>query len=250
MSLWRNASRARSTAPELRDDFSRPCVGLWAIGATEQHGPHLVTGFDHLVAQAIVGQVASELPTRAVVLPFLGLGCSAHWLGFGATLSLELDTMMRVIRDVCRSAGEAGLRQLVIVNGHAGNVGVAMAAVGSLFDELCQVHFVSYWDLIGGESMRSLLRIDDGVGHAGEFETSIGLALGDRFVRPAAVPSSGEAYIHPIDRVGVYRPVQIDPTESSGVVGDPTAAEAKTGQELFELACAGLKTYCLSLVEK
>jgi creatinine amidohydrolase/Fe(II)-dependent formamide hydrolase-like protein len=42
------------TVDELRPKLKSGAVGLWAIGATEQHGHHLVTGFDHLVADAVV----------------------------------------------------------------------------------------------------------------------------------------------------------------------------------------------------
>src|SRR5215469_14928581 len=98
---------ARLTAPELKAVLAAPCVGLWAIGSTEQHGPHLVTGFDHLAAATVVDRAAADLGPRALVLPFLPVGCSAHWMGFGATLTIEQDTMMRVIGDVCRSASAA-----------------------------------------------------------------------------------------------------------------------------------------------
>jgi len=238
---------ARLTAPELKAVLAAPCVGLWAIGSTEQHGPHLVTGFDHLVAATIVDRAAADLGPRALVLPFLPVGCSAHWMGFGATLTLEQDTMMRLIGDVCRSASAAGLRDLVIVNGHAGNIGVGMASSGGLPSLPCRVHFASYWDFMGDAATR-ILTSDSGVGHAAELETSIGLSLGD-LIRPDDIPASGAPYRQPLGRTAVYQPVRVDPTESNGVVGDPAAATRDAGHKLVELAVSGLRTYCLSRIE-
>jgi creatinine amidohydrolase len=243
----RPAEWALLTAPELRAVLAGPCVGLWAIGSTEQHGPHLVTGFDHLAAATVVQRAAADLGRGALVLPVLPVGCSAHWLGFGATLSIGPDTMTRLIADVCRTAGEAGLRDLVIVNGHAGNIGAGMAATGGLVDVACRVHFASYWDFMG-DGAASVLVSDSGVGHAAELETSIGLGLGD-LVRPDDIPASGVPYREPLGRAGVYRPVRVDPGESNGVVGDPAPASRDAGLKLVELAVAGLRAYCLSLLE-
>jgi creatinine amidohydrolase len=256
---------ARLTAPELRAALAQPCVGLWPIGSTEQHGPHLATGFDHLAAAVVADRAAAGLGAGALVLPFLPVGCSAHWMGFGATLTIGPDTMIAVIADVCRSASDAGLRDLVIVNGHAGNVGAGMAAAGSLPGLPCRVHFASYWDFMG-DAAASVLTSDSGVGHAAELETSIGLSLGDpaelsaaggpgdvgdlgSLIRPDQIPGPGAPYREPLGRVGVYRPVRVDPAGSSGVVGDPAAATRDRGQKLVELAVSGLEAYCRSLIE-
>jgi creatinine amidohydrolase len=237
---------AHSTAPELRERWSG-AIGLWAVGATEQHGPHLVTGFDHLVAEEVVRRVATELGAACLVLPTLPVGCSEHWLGFGATLSLTPATMIAVLGDVVRSAAQAGLRHLVIVNGHAGNSGVGVTAVGGLFDSVCAVEFVSYWDLITNECMRTLLTKDNAVGHAGEFETAIGLAM-DGLVRSQEIPQFGRAYRRPTDRRGTQAAVRVDPAASNGVVGDPTGTDGEVGRRLLDSACEGLLEHCRGLL--
>lgn len=237
---------ASSTAAEVSAALAAPCIGLWAIGATEQHGPHVVTGFDHLAAQAVVNRVAGALGPRAIVLPPLAFGCSDHWKPFGATLSLKQDTMARLFVDVCRSAGEAGLRHLVVVNGHSGNIGVGMASVGALHDAGTSVELVSYWDLIG-DLFEDIMSRDRGVGHAGEMETSIGLHLGD-LVRPDLVPSGGAPYAGAKHGVGIYGAVRMDPAASNGVVGIAEVASAETGRRLVEAACARLEAHCCNLL--
>src|SRR6202042_3718788 len=87
---------AGHTVAELRPLLGAGAVGLWPVGATEQHGAHLVTGFDHITAEAVVRSAANELGEAALVLPTLSFGCSSYWVEIGGTLSLGEDTMRHV----------------------------------------------------------------------------------------------------------------------------------------------------------
>lgn len=231
------------TAAELNARLRAGAVALWAVGATEQHGPHLVTGFDHLAAQAVVTGAAARLGPRAVVLPPLAVGASRHWTSLGGTLSLSAQTLLAVLTDVCRSAAAAGTRRLVIVNGHMGNVATGMVAAAEDLGEL-EVEFVSYWDLIDRELLAGELRSDVGVGHAGEFETAIALHLGG-LVREDEVPvapAPGTWPGRPFDGPVIHRSVRARDTRG-GVVGDASAATAAVGAALLESAIAALAAH-------
>jgi len=213
---------------------------VWPVGATEQHGPHLATGFDHLAAAAIVERAAERVAPRAVVLPALAIGASRHWSSLGGTLSRSQATLVALVVDVCRSAVLAGVGRLVIVNGHMGNVASGMVAVAEDLGEI-DVEFVSYWDLIDRALLAEGLRADVGVGHAGEFETAIALALGDlaRAAEIPAAPSSGAWPGRPFDGPVIHRSVRAADTVG-GVVGDASRADAALGAALLESAVAGL----------
>ncbi|MGH3587728.1 MAG: creatininase family protein, partial [Pseudonocardia sp.] len=75
------------------------------VGATEQHGPHLATGTDALVVDAVArAAVAAAGTDRDLVLaPTLPFGASDHHLPFGGTLSLRVETMTEVVLDLARS---------------------------------------------------------------------------------------------------------------------------------------------------
>ena len=49
-------------------------VAVLPVGATEQHGPHLATGTDWILAEAVA--LAAAERTGDVVLPTLAYGCS------------------------------------------------------------------------------------------------------------------------------------------------------------------------------
>jgi len=232
-------------APEVRALAAAGTPALWAIGSTEQHGTHLVTGFDLASAQAVCDRAAERCPRDVALLPGLPFGSSDHWLPLGATWSLSPTTLVSLVGDVARSAAAAGFRRLTIVNGHAGNIGPAVTAVGGLVADTTVVEFLSYWTLVDPERIKALSPSDGGgVGHAGEVETSIalylgGLAVDERLPAPAGKElSEGPGSSDPIIRAP--RPLTEAP---SGVYGNPTTATRGLGELMIETAADRLAAH-------
>ena len=232
-------------APEVRALAAAGAPALWAIGSTEQHGTHLVTGFDLASAQAVCDRAAERCPRDVALLPGLPFGSSDHWLPLGATWSLSPTTLVSLVSDVARSAAAAGFQQLTIVNGHAGNIGPAVTAVGGLVADTTVVEFLSYWTLVDPERIKALSPSDGGgVGHAGEVETSIalylgGLAVDERLPAPAGKElSEGPGSSDPIIRAP--RPLIEAP---SGVYGNPTTATRELGELMIETAADRLASH-------
>ena len=232
-------------APEVRALAAAGAPALWAIGSTEQHGTHLVTGFDLASAQAVCDRAAERCPRDVALLPGLPFGSSDHWLPLGATWSLSPTTLASLVGDVARSAAAAGFQRLTIVNGHAGNIGPAVTAVGGLVANTTIVEFLSYWTLVDPERIKALSPSDDGgVGHAGEVETSIalylgGLAIDERLPAPAGKDlSEGPGSSDPIIRAP--RPLIEAP---SGVYGNPTTATRELGELMIETAADRLAAH-------
>ncbi|MCX6412269.1 MAG: creatininase family protein [Actinobacteria bacterium] len=232
-------------APEVRALAAAGAPALWAIGSTEQHGTHLVTGFDLASAQAVCDRAAERCPRDVALLPGLPFGSSDHWLPLGATWSLSPTTLASLVGDVARSAAAAGFQRLTIVNGHAGNIGPAVTAVGGLVADTTVVEFLSYWTLVDPERIKALSPSDDGgVGHAGEVETSIalylgGLAIDERLPAPAGKDlSEGPGSSDPIIRAP--RPLIEAP---SGVYGNPTTATRELGELMIETAADRLAAH-------
>jgi len=160
------------------------------VGTTEQHGPHLATGTDAVIAES-VARLAAETATRpeAILLaPTLAYGASHHHLPFGGTFSLEVTTFQLVLRDLLSAAAAAGSRRVFVVNGHGGNSAACAIAVAEAAREhaiVAATALVS--DLLEDGAVEGPVR-----GHAGSFETSLMLALDPTHVRPdRAAPSPG-----------------------------------------------------------
>ncbi|GAA3941633.1 creatininase family protein [Actinomadura viridis] len=221
---WAETGR-QALADQLHD-----AVVLLPVGATEQHGPHLPTGTDALIADAVceaaAAQAAPRSPRPLIVAPAIPVGASDHHLPFGGTLSLTPETLSAVLLDLARSIAVQGGRRLILVNGHGGNVGVchAAAAAAGTRHGLAVGH-VDYWRMAEAE------RDVPVPGHAGEFETSLVLALRPELVgnRPRRDPVPEPPAVPGVDlhTAALWRAID-------GYTDRPEAADAATGRHRLD----------------
>lgn len=217
------------------------------IGATEQHGPHLPTGTDAFVAEAVASAAAERAAPRArrdlVVAPVLSFGASDHHLPFGGTLSLSPETMTAVLADLARSVAADGGGRMVIVNGHGGNKGPCNSA-GAVASTRYGVAlaYVDYWDLFPADAADR----PNVPGHAGAFETSLLLGLRPELVaeRPdraeqPAVPAASGVTVHANAVWG-----SID-----GYTDRPADADADSGKRWFDALAGALADRLVTLAD-
>ena len=114
------------------------------------------------------------------------------------TLTLRPGTFLSVVNDLIRSVTMAGFRNVIVLNGHGGNI-VPCESNWDQFIREHQVnlHFLSYWDVLNEEDAKLLQgsnRIpEDLPGHAQEFETAIALAAFPENVRYQAMAHQADA---------------------------------------------------------
>jgi len=212
---------------EVGEAAASGALAVLPVGATEQHGPHLATGTDTLLADHVAGAAAEV--TGDVVLPALPYGCSlGHTDRWPGTLSLHPGTMTAVVVEVGRWAHASGFRKLVIVNGHATNGPPCQSAILQLRHELpaLRPRFVSIFDLTPEIAARYTDDAPDF--HANEAETSMLLHLAESQVRPERAVDEPD---RTVARVLSY---PMPAVTKSGVVGAPSTASAESGAELLE----------------
>ena len=220
---------------------SNRTVVLLPVGSCEQHGDHLPVGTDTLIVSSLAKAVAHRMKGMILALPTLWIGYSPHHMGRCGTLSLEEDTLIALLYDICYSVHRQGFRKLLILNGHGGNEPLIAVAVNKVSRRLpLQLLAVTYWRLIGPEIARIRKSQIGGAGHACEFETSLGLYLFPKFVkfdRAVSAPIAGDEYFSPDmfaqNKVICY--VDYTVLSPSGTVGDPLAASVQEGEEIFTL---------------
>jgi creatinine amidohydrolase len=120
------------TWPELRDAAAAGAVALWSVGSTEQHGPHLPLGADHLIPFELSRRVGERL--RVVIAPpqpfgFRSRPLSGGGQGFPGTTSLRAQTLIAVVRDVVGELARSGFARIAIVNWHGENVNLVYEGV-------------------------------------------------------------------------------------------------------------------------
>jgi creatinine amidohydrolase len=215
------------TSEEVGEAARAGLVALLPIGATEQHGPHLATGTDAIIAERAA--LAAAERTGDIVLPTVEYGCSlGHTAKWPGTLSLSPATLTAVVEDVGRWVHGSGFRKLVLVNAHATNGPPCGSAILQLRHELpdLRLRFVTVADLT--PEIAAAIREDAPDFHANDAETSLLLHFDPELVRME------RAVDEPDRTVGLVFQYAVPLTTESGVVGAPTRATPERGAELFD----------------
>jgi creatinine amidohydrolase len=220
--------------PELRGIASTD-VGLVPVGATEQHGPHLPTATDTIIATALCDEASSR--TGAIVLPAIPVGASyGHGTILPGTLSLTPELLGALARQWAEWASESGLRRLLFVNAHFGNAPSLAIATDHLrlFRPDLRAAAVNWWTLDPIVATESVLDGDDL--HANRSETSVMLALAPDLVHRERLIEADDA-----DRTAelVFR-YTAPALSTNGVTGRPSEATAELGQKLVALTVDAL----------
>jgi creatinine amidohydrolase len=216
----------------LRDDPAH--VGLIPVGATEQHGPHLPTGTDTLIARGICEQASRRC--GALVLPEIPVGCSfGHGRRLPGTLSLSPAQFAGLVQQTVDWAAASGLTRMLFVNAHVGNVAPLMAATDPVRLERTDVRVgvVSWWTM--SDALAREAAADGADWHANRAETSLMLALHPELVDLAAARKAADP-----DRTDhlVFR-YTASQLSSNGVTGRPDEATPDLGARLLS-AIVGL----------
>ncbi|MFI5040843.1 MAG: creatininase family protein [Acidimicrobiales bacterium] len=210
-------------------------VGLVPVGATEQHGPHLPTGTDTIIASALAEQASAR--TGAPVLPVIPVAASyGHGTQLPGTLSLTPELLALVVRQYAEWAATSGLTRLLFVNSHFGNT----AALGIATDHLrlfrpdLQVGVLNWWSLDPEVAREAVLDGEDV--HAHRAETSVMLAIAPDLVHLDRVGTADDP-----DRTDhlVFR-YTVPALSVNGVTGRPSEASLDLGVRLVELTVAAI----------
>ncbi len=95
---------------------------LLPIGCTEQHAT-LSLSVDSILAERVAVEAAE--PLGVPVFPTVPYGITPQFMAYPGTVTLKIETMLRVVSDVLDSLDHHGFRRILIVNGHGGNQPVA-----------------------------------------------------------------------------------------------------------------------------
>ena len=220
----------RATLPEIRDFISRCPYAILPVGSTEQHGPHLPTSTDTVIAEAIAHETARL--SCGLVLPGIPLGYAWVWRDVPASLTLNFDTYLMMIRDTVGSLSRWGMRAVYIMSGHGANPQALKHAVREHIHG--QMDIKVLYGMYGGlKEMIAEAETESWHGdlHAEEVETSLMLALAPDLVRmelaaadyPEAPPDYGMSEL------------SMGHLMRSGVFGDPTKASAEKGRRWLAL---------------
>ena len=216
-------------------------IAVLPISATEQHGPHLPVGTDAIIAEGMLDRAGQIAPAAldVLVLPVLSICASTEHRNFAGTLSVSSADLAEQIVALAERVKAAGLRKLVIISSHGGNVAAMADAALRCRADLSMLAVNLTWARLGLPDGL----VDDeerafGV-HGGFAETSLMLHFRPELVRAnkiGKITSLQQRLSEDYDLLRAYGPVGFgwlaEDLDPSGVVGDAASATAAAGQAI------------------
>ena len=158
------------------------------VAATEQHLEHLSMEHDWRSVNHIAVEVAKKLDPQVIVAPSMNIGISEHHMRHIGTLSALPGSWLGVLFDTIRSMHHAGFANILVLNGHGGNVAPCEGMWGQFLQRLeINLQFHSYWEWLTDDVASANLTTKRWPGHAQEFETAFALAAFPENVRTDAM---------------------------------------------------------------
>jgi len=214
---------------EAKEYFIKNDIAILPVGSNEQHGPQNPLGTDHLIAKALAEETAKR--TGVLCLQVVPFGVSSHHKQFWGTIYISPKTFKKYVKETCLSLNYYGVKKIVIVNGHGGNLNALAELARELREKGIFISIFQWWPA-AGKLLPDLFKPEERR-HASAEETSVNLALYpeivnidknvDEVVRESALQSDGITL--PLDSVDCT---------ASGVFGKSTTASAEKGKIVLE----------------
>ena len=221
-----------STRKEFREAIEGGALKtiILPTGSTEQHNEHLAMCNDTVSVTLVAQKAAQLLYPKVMVATPVPVGISPHWMDRKGTLTLSKETFLAVVFEICESLQAHGVKNILVLNGHGGNVGPLRQRVPEFAKKLgIRIETNSYWDAYTPEIVKKYMVSGKAPGHAAEFETSFAMAA-----FPERVRWDGVDY----DRIKPHLNIK-DP--KSAIQDEEFAREAKLatvakGQAMIDIA--------------
>lgn len=229
---------------EMKEALKRQPVVILPIGSTEDHGHHLPLDTDNFLVWNVCLEAAKRASDDILLMPLIPYGFEDHHMEFPGTITISTDNLINFVLDITKSVAHHGFKKILIADGHGSNMPILDIVARKTVvetDALCAAFiYVTLAKDIVAKLREST--VPGGMSHGGEFETSVYLYLNKERVdfklakREIGFPKS-EFYWHDIFNPPPIRMMNWWSRFSlTGVVGDPTLANAEKGKAFFEEA--------------
>jgi creatinine amidohydrolase len=211
-------------------------VCLVPMSVVERHGHHLPLGTDTYIGREVCRRAAELEP--AIVFPdyiFTQIPEARHLAG---TIAIDGELMVRLLDNVCREIARNGLKKVVLVNSHGGNLGLlALFNMLPLYSPRDYVVFVVQPFGPGVAAVEvPWERSSDG--HAGPGETSMIAKVRPDLVHMEHVPTNDEGQardrLRALREAGVQTGIWWYADHPTHYQGDAHPATAEAGDRLFD----------------
>ena len=235
---------AELTYPEVEALLAAPgrCVAILPVGSTEAHGPHLPLATDSIISEGMASRAGAALVGRgvsAVILPTIHYAVTEWAKDFGGSTSIGESTAFNLVLDACRAARSIGFDRVVMVTAHLepGHIAV-LRRVARRYEEELDEPLVFPDKTRRSNAAQLTAEFRSGSCHAGQYETSLVLALRPELVRREIAADLPAHRVDLVDHIragasgfaecGMDRAYCGAPAEASAAEGEATLATLAT----------------------
>jgi len=201
-------------------------IAIIPVGSVEQHGPHLPLGTDTIIPYELAKRISKNNNDKVIIAPPIFYGRSYFHKSFLGTISIRGEILVEFIEDVLCEFARNGVKKIILMNGHGGNVPSIKLAVEKFYRESsyeAKIFLVNWWEL---PNVKSIVNVEKDI-HAGRLETSIMLALGYEIKNELIIDGkhTSDLFEEVVD-VGQFT--------KSGVIGSPTESSKSEGHKIID----------------
>jgi creatinine amidohydrolase len=228
-------------------------VAVLPLGATEPHNLHLPYGTD-LFEATIVGdkicEAAHNQGAKVILLPTIPFGTETNLREFPLAINLNPSTLNQVVTDVVASLLNDGIRKVVLLNSHGGN-GMKPYLREMSGKNDAHLFLCNWYTAFEDVYFEIFEKRED---HAGEMETSFGLAFFPDLVAKnpdgslaADEGATNESKLDALNQgwVSITRPWHLLTTNSGAA--DPHSATAEKGEKMMNVLVQRLGKFLVDL---
>jgi creatinine amidohydrolase len=151
---------------QVEEYLTRDDRAVLPLGSTEQHA-RLSLAVDCILSERVATEAAE--PLGVPVFPPVNYGITPYFRAYPGTISLRVETYLRIVAEILDGLAGAGFKRVLIVNGHGGNSPAQSQAIEWMAAHPgVQVRFHNWWN--APKTWAKVQEIDPVASHASWME--------------------------------------------------------------------------------
>lgn len=214
------------TSDDFKANLDKVDIAIVPVGSVEAHGHHLPLGTDVFSPRLFCKRINEKIGDDLWIAPEIPYGQSYDLSIYPGTIHIPTEIMSGYVFFVGKSLFDNGIKKLIFLNGHGGNINALNLASEKLMQLGMDVIIINWWL----DFSKEILTITEGQGHGGEDETSTVLFYDEKLVQMEKAIKNDKK---PLMRVFFKDRGRI--LYENALSGDATLATKEKGEKIFQL---------------
>ena len=212
------------TSDEFKEKLRKADIVIIPVGSVEAHGHHLPLGTDIFSPELFCKRLEEKIGQEIWIAPGIPYGQSYDLTIYPGTIHIPSEIMANYLFHVGKSFYNNGIKKIVFLNGHGGNINALNLASEKLVELSQDILTINWWM----DYSKEILGITEGQGHGGEDETSAILCYNEKLVH---MDKAMKNMKKPIMRA--YYKNRGSELYENALSGDATLASKEKGEKIF-----------------